>query len=49
MNEFNEFISTINLEEISNKWLELDTSDIIIDKKPDNNGKLINASFLLSF
>ena len=45
LNEFNEFISTLNLEEISNKWLELDTSGIIIDKNLDNNGKLINAAF----
>ena len=45
MNEFNEFISTVNLEEISNKWLELDTSGIIIDKNLNNNGKLINVAF----
>ena len=45
MNEFNEFISTLNLEEISNKWLEIDTSKIIIDKNLDINGKLINVAF----
>ena len=45
MNEFNDFLSTLNIEEISNKWLELDTSKIIIDKNLDNNGKLINAAF----
>ena len=45
LDEFNEFISTLNLEEILNKWLEVDTSNIIIDKNLNNNGKLINVAF----
>ena len=45
MNEFNEFLSTINLTEILNKWLVLDSSTIIIDKNLNNNGKLIKAAF----
>ena len=45
MNEFNEFLSTLNLTEILNKWLSLDSSKIIIDKNLNNKGKSINAAF----
>ena len=45
LNEFNEFLSTLNLEEIINKWLVIDTSKIIIDKNLNNNAKKINAAF----
>ena len=45
LNEFNEFLTTLNLEELLNKWLVVDTSKIIIDKNLNKNGKLINAAF----
>ena len=47
LNEFNEFLSTLNLKEIYNKWYVLDTSKLIIDKDLDINGKLINVAFNL--
>ena len=47
LNEFNEFISTLNLKEKYNKWYVLDTSKLFIDKNLDKNDKLINVAFNL--
>ena len=47
LNEFNEFISTINLDPIYKKWYVLDTSKLTIDKNLNSDGKLINVALNL--
>ena len=44
LNEFNEFIKTIDFEELYNKWNVLDTSKLTFDKTLDKNGKLLRIA-----
>ena len=47
LNEFNQFLSTVNLTEIYNKWNVEDISNISIDKNLNTSATLINAAFLM--
>ena len=47
LNEFNEFLSTLNLNGIYQKWYVLDTSKLSIDKDLNTNGRLINVALNL--
>ena len=42
-----EFVSTLNLNSIYQKWFVIDTSKLTIDKDLNNNGKLINVALNL--
>ena len=47
LKEFNEFIKTLNLTGILEKWYVFDTSKLTIDKELNKNDKLINVAFNL--
>ena len=47
LNDFNKFLSTINLKEIYDKWNAVDTSSLIIDKNLNTSAPIINAAFLM--
>ena len=47
LNEFNDFLSTLNLENLYNKWYVMDTSKISFDKNLDSKDKLINVALNL--
>ena len=47
LKEFNEFLSTINLDGIFKKWYVFDTSKLTIDKELNKNDKLLNVAFNL--
>ena len=45
MKEFNDFIKTINLTSLYNKWNVANTFNLIIDTNLNESGKVINAGF----
>ena len=47
LNEFNQFLSTVNLKEIYDKWNVEDISNISVDKNLNTSATLINAAFLM--
>ena len=47
LKEFNEFLSTINLDGIFKKWYVFDTSKLTIDKELNKNDKLLYVAFNL--
>ena len=47
LNDFNKFLSTINLKEIYDKWNVADTSSLTIDKNLNTSAPIINAAFLM--
>ena len=49
LNQFNEFLKTINFEEFYNKWNVLDTSKLTFDKTLNKNGKKLNVALCFQF
>lgn len=47
MKEFNDFIKTIDLDSLYNKWNVEDTTKLTIDTNLDTNGKVINAGLMV--
>ena len=47
LNEFNEFVSTLNLNSLYQKWYVVDTSKLTIDKNLNSDDKLINVALNL--
>ena len=47
LNEFNQFLSNVNLTEIYIKWNVSNTSNVIIDKNLNTSAPTINAAFLM--